>query len=208
MRSFPWRETGDPYHVLVAEVMLQRTRAEQVVPVYRQFISRYPSPESCANAHIRDLKRLLRSLGLHSRATTLKKLALDVQNVFNGTIPSDRNKLKQISGVGDYVAGAVLSVAFNRTEWMVDSNIVRIFTRFTGIKPTGEMRRSATLIDMAQEYSQTKAPRNANLALLDHAALICSARLPKCTRCPLKMRCHFFATHPEVANRTSDDCSM
>ncbi len=105
----------------------------------------------------------------------------------------DRHRLKQITGVGDYVAGAVLSFAFNSPEWIVDSNVVRVLTRFTGIRPLGEARRSRQVIEMAQEYCATRTPRNANLALLDHAGIICKPIAPACSLCPLKQRCVFIA---------------
>jgi A/G-specific adenine glycosylase len=99
--------------------------------------------------------------------------------------------LKKLTGVGDYVAGAVLSMAFNQPEWIVDTNVVRVFVRFFGLKIKGEARKSALIISLASEYARNKLPRQANYALLDHAALVCKPFKPNCESCPVKEKCAY-----------------
>ena len=192
-RNYPWRETPDPYHVLIAEIMLQRTRADQVKPTYENFINKYPDIWSLANAELSELEHLLWPLGLHSRGRVVLAMAKDVVALFNGVVPSTRDEIKRITGVGDYVAGAVLSIAFNKSEWIVDANVVRVFSRFFGLELKGEARRSRLMIELAKEYSCTKIPREANLAILDHAALICKPGVPLCLSCPLRKHCKYFS---------------
>lgn len=199
VRSYPWRNTSNPYHVLVAEMMLQRTRADQVKPVYEKFVHAYPDIQSTAKASLRELKGLLWPLGLHGRAVVFRQMARDVSEMFRGEVPADRHQLLRITGVGEYIAGAVLSFAFGSREWIVDANVVRVLTRFTGLAPSrGEPRRSQAMIKLAQEYCRTRSSRSANLALLDHAALICRPQSPSCDVCPLRQRCAFLKKRSRV----------
>lgn len=191
-RNYPWRNTRDPYCVLIAEIMLQRTRADQVAPIYTEFITRYPDVPSLANADEKSLKKLLWPLGLHSRAGVLYKMAKDIRDRFDGKVPFQRDQLRWITGVGDYVAGAVLSVGFGRPEGIVDANVVRVFSRFTGMQFSGEPRRSPEMVALAQIYADSRVARKANLALLDHAALVCRSRNPLCKTCPLRNHCDFY----------------
>jgi len=158
-RSYPWRETSDPYRVMVAEVMLQRTRADQVKPVYENFIRRYPDSRSLADAELAEVEGLLWPLGMRSRPRLMLGMAGDLQNLFQGEVPDTRDQIKLITGVGDYVAGAVLSVALNKPEWIVDANVVRVFSRFWGLEFTkGEPRRARQMKLLAQEYARTSTP--------------------------------------------------
>jgi len=125
-RSYPWRKERSPYRIMIAEFMLQRTRADQVVPVYIEFIKKYPNIQSLYLADENDIKETLKPLGLYWRATHFKKAANYIINVFGGHFPSIKEELLKIPGIGDYVAGAVLSIAYHKKEWMVDSNVVRV----------------------------------------------------------------------------------
>ena len=106
-RSFPWRKTSDPYRILVAEIMLQRTRAEQVIPVFREFISSYPSPHALVDAPLSDIRDSIRSLGLEKRGFALKRLAEQLVEDHDGRVPSDRVALIKLHGIGNYIANDV-----------------------------------------------------------------------------------------------------
>jgi A/G-specific adenine glycosylase len=101
-------------------------------------------------------------------------------------------KFQKLPGVGNYVAGIVLSIAFNKKEWIVDSNVVRVFKRYYGISTSKEGRRDKHVIDIAKNYANCKYPKNANLDLLDFAALISTPRKPVHKQCPLSRSCHYF----------------
>ena len=114
-----------------------------------------------------------------------------MNNKFKGEIPDTREVLLTLPGVGDYVAGAVLSICFNQKEWIVDSNIVRLYKRYFGIITSKEGRRYRHVIEISKKFSNCKRPKDSNLALLDFTALVCSPRNPKCNRCVLANKCLF-----------------
>jgi len=189
-RKYPWRETHDPFKVLIAEMMLRRTKADQVKQVYDRLFAEYPSIEAMAKAGDEELEQILYPLGLKWRTPAFGLVAREVQAKYQCRIPEARKELTTLPGVGEYVAGAVLSVAYGKKEWMVDSNIVRLFRRYFGIKTSKEGRRDKHVVELAKAYVFVKDPRKANLALLDFAALMCLPRNPRCTKCPLFSTCH------------------
>ena len=188
-RKFPWRETDDPFKILVAEMMLRRTKADQVKDVYERLFAEYPDAESIAEANKEKLEAILYPLGLRWRTPAFGMVAREVAEKYHTKFPDTREDLKTLPGVGDYVAGAVLSVAYGKQEWIVDSNIVRVFKRYFGIKTSKEGRRDRHIIEMAKMYALTRNPRKANLAILDFASLICTPHIPHCKKCPLKANC-------------------
>lgn len=176
----------------VAEMMLQRTKADQVQPVYLNFFSNFKTPSNVARTKMKKLNSMLYPLGLRWRIKRFKEVSQSIVNKFGGKVPESREEISKLPGVGDYVAGIVLSVAFNKKEWIVDSNVVRVFKRYFGISTSKEGRRDKHVIDIARTYADSKYPRMVNLALLDFAALICTPRRPEHERCPLAKSCHYF----------------
>jgi A/G-specific adenine glycosylase len=191
-RDYPWRKTKNPFRVLIAEMMLQRTKADQVEPVYLNFFSNFKTPAEVACTDMRKLNRILYPLGLRWRIKRFKEVSQVIVGKNRGKVPESRDEISKLPGVGDYVAGIVLSVAFNKKEWIVDSNVVRIFKRYFGISTSKEGRRDKHVIDIAKTYANCSQPRKANLALLDFAALVCTPRKPVHERCPLSRSCHYF----------------
>lgn len=114
-----------------------------------------------------------------------------MNNKFKREILYTRKVLLTLPGVGDYVAGAVLSICFNKKEWIVDSNIVRMYKRYFGVKTSKEGRRDKHIIEISKIYVDCRNPRTANLAILDFSALVCTPRNPKCLNCILSHNCHF-----------------
>lgn len=175
-------------------MMLQRTKADQVQPIYFDFFSHFKSPYDVARANMRRLNHILYSLGLRWRIKKFKEVSQSIVKISGGKIPETREEILRLPGVGDYIAGIVLSVAFNKKEWIVDSNVVRVFKRYFGILTSKEGRRDKHVIDIAKIYVNCRNPRKANFALLDFGALICSARKPKHEQCPLNKNCYYFLT--------------
>jgi len=190
-RDYPWRQTSDPFRVLIAEIMLRRTKADQVKAVYDRLFAEYPDVETMAKAGNKELEQILYPLGLKWRTPAFGLVAREVKEKYQCKIPEVREELITLPGVGEYVAGAVLSIAYGKKEWIVDSNIVRLFRRYLGIKTSKEGRRDKHVVEIAKAYVSGKDPRKANLALLDFAALICLPRDPKCTDCPVSATCHY-----------------
>ncbi|XOB42358.1 MAG: DNA glycosylase [Candidatus Nealsonbacteria bacterium] len=192
-RDYPWRETHDPFRILIAEMMLQRTKADQVLSVYNNFFSKFNSPEEVIHTDLKELRKILYPIGLKWRVKNFKAVCNSLIKNFDGKIPDIRSRLLILPGVGEYVAGITLSLAFNKPEWIIDSNIVRIFKRYFGISTTKEGRRDKHVIELAKMYIAVREPRRANLALLDFAALICVPKNPKCTLCPLFNTCRYYS---------------
>lgn len=190
-RIYPWRETRDPFRVLIAEIMLRRTKADQVKPVYETLFKEYPDSEAVAKAEDKKLEQILYPLGLKWRTPAFGLVARELKQKYHCKVPQTREELTELPGVGDYVAGAVLSVAYGKKEWIVDTNIVRVFKRYFGIRTSKEGRRDKQVIEMAKTYASCKDPRKANLAILDFAALVCTPQKPDCEKCPLSKRCHY-----------------
>jgi len=191
-RIYPWRESQNPFHILIAEMMLQRTKADQVVPVYLNTIKLFPTAKDLVEAKLNNLRRLLKPLGLAWRIPKFKKVAKALIQKFNGAVPETREELSSLPGVGHYIAGAVLSIAYQKPEWIVDSNVVRLFRRYFGIAASSEGRRDAHVIELAKRYSSKRHPRECTLAILDHTALICVPISPRCRICPLRRNCAYF----------------
>lgn len=191
-RIYPWRATKDPFRILIAEMMLRRTKADQVKTVYNRLFTEYPDVDALAKAKNKKIQKILYPLGLRWRTPAFGLIARDIGEKYQCKVPETREELTALPGVGEYVAGAVLSIAYGKKEWIVDSNVVRIFKRYFGSKTSKEGRRDRHVIEMAKIYVSCKDPRKANLAILDFTALICVPRQPKCAICSLKSNCHYF----------------
>ncbi|MBT9132492.1 MAG: Adenine DNA glycosylase [Syntrophomonadaceae bacterium] len=190
-RSYPWRETHDPFRILIAEMMLRRTKADQVVPVYEQFFKEYPDVDSLAEAKQEALEKILYPIGLKWRIPAFGMIAREVREKYQSRIPETREELISLPGVGEYVAGAVLSIAYGKKEWLVDSNIVRIFKRYFGIKTSKEGRRDKHVVETAKIYASGKDPGRATMGILDITALVCKPGKPSCEKCPLIDYCYY-----------------
>lgn len=204
-RTFPWRETKDPFKILIAELMLVRTKSEQVEQIYCDFMKKYPDVKSLADADLSELKIILESLGLEWRINYFKKLACELISRYNGDVPRTRKELSALSGVGDYIAGAVLSISFGKKEWMVDSNIARLFTRYFGLTIKGEPRRDLVIKEIAKEYVNYNSPGKCNLALLDFSSIVCRPREPDCMGCILLDDCRYYVRLENIVNREEKD---
>ena len=188
-RTFPWRKTKDPYKIMIAEFMLHRTKAEQVVPVYLEFIKKYPDVEALAGTDFEEIRRVTEHLGLHWRAEHFIESARYILHHYGGEFPTDYEKLRKIPGIGEYVAGAILAVCFNKPAPVVDSNIARFINRYYGLNLSGEIRRKKEIIEIAGKLFDCENPRELLFALIDFTSIICRPRTPLCEKCPLKNGC-------------------
>ena len=195
-RSFPWRETferPDPYTILFTEIMLQRTRAEQVIPIYLEFVRKYPTFNELSLASDIDITSLFGRLGLKWRAKNVLRLIRQIKEQYHGSIPRELDDLRKLPGVGEYVAAAVACYAFGHRTVAIDSNVVRVVSRLFGISVTIDSgRRDTRLIHAAASLAPQHRPRDFNLALLDISALICKPK-PLCEICPLMKYCAFYS---------------
>ena len=193
-RAFPWRFTSDPYRTLMAEVMLHRTQALQVVPVYERFLKRYPDLPALATAKEEDLHGMLYSLGLKWRVKLIYEMVAALMQRFDGKIPSDRADLLSLPGVSDYIASAVCCFAWKQPQALIDTNTVRIVARVFNLKITDSLRRNRRFKALLETLVDPVQPVAYNYALLDLANKVClKVREPDCPRCPLLEHCHYGA---------------
>lgn len=201
-RRFPWRETRDPYKILISEVLLHRTRAEQVAPVYLKFIEKYPDLNHLYVASGDDVKRLLRTLGLDWRVRLLNKMVPEIVERYGGKIPSSDSELETLPGVSRYISSAVRSFAFDQPDVLLDTNIVRVIGRLFGIPVIDGSRRSKRFADLYRKIVDRRSTREFNYALIDLGALVCRPKHPKCGQCPAAKICQY-ATSEEVQPNAS-----
>lgn len=188
-RSFPWRETGDAFHILLAELMLRRTQARQVVPVFLEFTRRYPDVQTLANAKPAEVAQLLFPLGLSWRVPAFQNLAQVLLECYGGKVPSDYEALLTLPGVGEYVASAVSCFAFGQAIPIIDTNTVRVAGRLFAIPTDAESRRRRPVRRILSALLDREEPAVYHYALLDLAAQICTPAHPHCNVCPLAQCC-------------------
>lgn len=194
-RPFPWRQTQDPYAILLAEILLHRTQVKQMVAGYEQLLTAYPDIPTLAAADRETLHTLLFSLGLRWRIDLLLTMAQEITTRFDGRIPAEKTALLSLPGISEYIASAVRCFAWNRPEALVDTNTVRIAGRLLGWSVKDSSRRNARFCQALQALVDPEAPRAFNYALLDLAHLVCRKRQPPlCCECPLAPWCHYPST--------------
>lgn len=186
-RDLPWRQTSDPYAILVAEMMLQQTQVRRVAPKFLEFLKRFPDFLSLAGAGVGDVIRIWDSLGYNTRAVRLHRIAEWVVLRNGGRLPNELNELRQLDGLGEYTASAVACFAFGLQTAVVETNVRRVLGRLVGegaSSSPGDMRRFAADMlptDRAQEWNQ---------ALMDLGATVCTSRSPQCPNCPVQPYCN------------------
>lgn len=188
-RIFPWRLTDNPFHIMMAELMLRRTQARQVVGIYNTFVAKYPDAATLAAAPEEEVTQVLFPLGLAWRVPAFQQIARLLVEKYSGQVPSSYDALITLPGVGDYVASAVCCFAFGQAISIVDTNTVRIAGRLFGVPTHAESRRRKPIRMLLEKLLDRKNPRAYNYAMLDLAALICTPFDPKCVRCPLVSCC-------------------
>lgn len=197
-RQFPWRKNRTLYRVLIAELFLQRTQAKQVVPVFRSFVRRFSTPAHLARANLRLLLRMVKGLGLAGRVPRLREMGREIVRVHEGRVPTRREDLLALPGVGPYVAAAVLCFAVGRDEPIVDANVVRVLRRVYGLQTNRSRPHTDNMFwDLARRLLPKGRAADFNYAILDLAALVCLPRKPRCAECPVMVSCAWAADHAE-----------
>lgn len=197
-RFFPWRKTNNPYKVLTAELLLQKTDATKVLPVFKKFSSHWPSPQTLSKARISSISKVIKPLGLRYKAGRLKALA-SVLAADGGRVPGKEEVLLKLSGVGRYIASSVLCFAFNEPRAVVDTNVIRILSRFFGLHSVkARPREDRFLWEFAQSLVPVRKSKEYNWGLLDFGALVCRSRDPHCSECMLKNNCHYFKANKTI----------
>lgn len=201
-RDLPWRHTRDPYRILIAEVMLQQTQVDRVVPYYERFLELLPTVEALADAPTSMVITLWAGLGYNRRAVNLQRTAQAVMQLHDGVFPSDPEQLLSLPGIGPYTAGVIACFAFERPAAFTDTNMKRVIHRL--IAGPDLPRPSLTdreLIAYAEQLVPSNDAWRWNQALIEFGALQCTARKPACVICPLQTQCAAFpAIQSVIAN--------
>ncbi len=189
-RDLPWRRTRDPYAIWVSEVMLQQTRIDTVLAYYQRFMDRFPTLEMLATSSLDDVLTLWQGLGYYSRARNLQAAARYLYTQLDGRWPRTRKEWLALPGVGEYTAGAVLSIAFDQPEPAIDGNVRRVVARLLDYDQDVMRAEGRRLIhDYVASLLGHESPRVLSQALMELGATICVPSEPRCDRCPLKERC-------------------
>lgn len=193
-RSFPWRETGDPFLILVAEKLLQQTAARpSVVQAYETIAALYPTPEKLARADLEAIHSVVAPLGLPARSGEMISCARVIYEKYAGQVPEDLDELRSLPGVGEYISRAVLCFGFSQPIAVVDTNVARWLFRLHNVKeklPPNPARHHK-LTELAQSHLPVENPQTWNWAILDLCAAVCVARTPICQECPLVRICEY-----------------
>lgn len=182
-RDLPWRRSGDPYAIWISETMLQQTQVATVIPYYKKFLDHFPTVDALARAPLPQVLRLWSGLGYYRRAENLKKAARQIVRGHAGQIPQDFAQLRALAGIGDYTAGALLSIAFGKPYPAVDGNVRRVLGRL--LRVTDERKLRA----IAAELVPAKRPGEFNQAIMELGATICTPKNQRCADCPMHSLC-------------------
>ena len=174
------------YHAITAEIMLQRTRAEQVEPIYRNFTENYNSPEEYLE---RCNHNIFTHLGLPKREVQFQNLSKILSQT--KSIPTEKKALLQLPGVGTYVASAYRSLHLRVRDTLIDSNIVRFYGRFFGFSYSDLTRKQKNIYELSERITPKYIFRRFNYGLLDFTRKVCKPKEPDCRICPLKKKCSF-----------------
>ncbi len=202
-RDLPWRSADrSPWGVLVSEVMLQQTPVQRVLPVWQQWLQRWPTPTSLADEPSGEAIRAWGRLGYPRRAVRLHQAAGQIRDRHHGEVPAEHEQLLALAGVGEYTAAAVASFAFGARHAVIDTNVRRVFARCV----QGQGQAAASLTAVERKLARSLLPQSPadaahwGVAVMELGALICTARSPKCEQCPIRTQCQWLrAGSPEYA---------
>lgn len=189
-RDLPWRANGrTPWGVLVSEIMLQQTPVDRVLPVWRAWLKRWPSPAHLATAPLDEVLRAWGRLGYPRRARWLWQAAQQITTRFDGAVPADESLLRELPGVGSYTAAAVAAFAFDQPTVVLDTNVRRVLARAV----LGQSHPTAHITVGERALAQSLLPDQDaplwSVAVMELGAVVCTARDPRCTDCPIVRAC-------------------
>lgn len=193
-RDLPWRRTYDPYHVWIAEMMLQQTQMERGVAYFKRWLELFPAPEAIAAASEQEVLKAWEGLGYYSRARNIRKAAIQLVERHGGQVPAAYDRLLALPGVGPYTAAAIMAIAFDQPYPVVDANVERVFARlWDSPRPVKEKSFQRDLHGALEELLAQASPRLLSQAFMELGALVCTPRSPDCGNCPLLDDCRAIA---------------
>lgn len=188
--DLPWQQSRDPYRIWVSEVMLQQTRVETVIPYFQRFIDKFPDVYTLANSHQDEVLGLWSGLGYYSRARNLHRAAQQLCDQHGGDMPKSRAEVEQLPGIGRSTAAAILSLAFDQPEAILDGNVKRVLCRFHGVEGwPGQSAVTRKLWGLAEALMPEQNCAAYSQAMMDLGATLCTPKQPACERCPVASDC-------------------
>ena len=190
-RGLPFRKNNKPYDVWVSEIMLQQTKVDTVIPYYNAWMKKFPNIESVSEASEESILKSWEGLGYYSRSRNFHKAAKIIIKNFNSKIPESWDDFRLLPGVGDYTAGAVLSIAFNKSYVAVDGNVKRVMARLTSRKKLSQHNLRFIKSKLLKFMDKNRAG-DFNQAMMELGACVCLPRNPKCEQCPINKICNAY----------------
>lgn len=189
----PWRGEQDPYKIWISEIMLQQTRVDQAWPYFERFMKEFPSVFDLAEASQQRVLKAWEGLGYYSRARNLHAAAKTIAFEYEGNLPQSYDEIIKLKGIGPYTAAAITSIAFNAPNAVVDGNVIRLITRFTGIEDDVRSTKTKNRVqDIVNELIDAEHPADFNQAMMEMGSQVCKPKQPECTVCPLQTECVAF----------------
>jgi A/G-specific adenine glycosylase len=189
-RNLPWRGTRDPYAIWVSEIMLQQTQVATVIPYYQRFLAEFPTIAALASASEEDVLRRWEGLGYYRRARQLHAAARQIMSRYQGEFPTQPEDVRALPGIGRYTAGAILSIARDAREPILEANTERLLCRLLAYR--GDPRKTAgqqTLWSFAEAILPRKQVGDFNQALMELGSEVCTPANPACSSCPVASQC-------------------
>lgn len=193
-RDLPFRKTKNAYAIWVSEIMAQQTRIDTLIPYYERWMAKWPTIEALAKADVQDVLKAWQGLGYYNRARKLHQGAITITEKYNGIMPSTYDELNRIEGIGDYTAGAILSIAFDQEVPAIDGNVFRVTTRYFAMRD--DVTKLATrkrVKEICQEWMSGSNPSHFTQGIMELGAMVCTPKNPKCETCPISDKCGAFA---------------
>ncbi|MDH5560836.1 MAG: A/G-specific adenine glycosylase, partial [Deltaproteobacteria bacterium] len=190
-RDLPWRKNYDPYEIWISEIMLQQTQVETVIPYFLRWKENLRGIKEVASASQRELLKLWEGLGYYRRVKNIKATAEILVERYQSRLPENHGELLKLPGIGEYTAGAILSIAYEAPFSVLDGNVARVFSRYFGWSLEIRTKESRDFFNrMSMKMLKYARPRDFNQGLMELGALVCLPANPKCVVCPLVSRCH------------------
>jgi len=203
-RELPWRENIDPYRVWISEIILQQTRVVQGEKYFNNFIKKFPSLESLSSADESEVLKMWKGLGYYNRAINIHKTSKKITIELNGIFPNTYSELIKLNGIGDYTASAISSICFNEYNPVVDGNVLRLLSRYYGLKnPIDSLKGQRNIREIGKKLiSKVDNPGDFNQSIMEYGALVCTP-FPDCESCIFSSKCIAY-----INNEVDNSCEI
>jgi len=191
-RDLPWRKTKDPYKIWVSEIMLQQTTVSTVIAYYERWIKTFPTIHDLAKAPIQTVLKQWQGLGYYNRVKNLYKAAFILINEHKGILPKDPQLIRSLPGFGPYTTGSVLSIAYDIPLTIIDANVRRVVMRLLALNGIADTKQDLKVNKFLLKVLPARGVGDFNQALMELGALVCRAKEPVCTVCPVRKYCEAY----------------